>query len=400
MMISLVLGAFWLTSQNYVQSVMASFPEHLLHFSIIQAQAQTQAKNTDPEQARVDNQIQVQVQNQDLAQPQTEQIQISKIGMHILSIHELDTTDSLLGKMHLPANIDSLEENTKNEKKQKSQETWQYVTVPFTLKDLENLVEWQTFFDRSKEKKIIPIVRLVTRFENNAWQQPSRKEVVDQLTALSKLNWPTDKKHIIIFNEVNHAKEWGGEISPQNYADHLSFASQWARAEDTNFVILPAAMDLAAPNGNQTMEAFTYLEAMLAHNPEVFNYIDIWNSHSYPNPGFSAPATTTGQNSLRGFEYELNFMKEKTGKDLPVMITETGWELNSKTRSRLTANYNHAVSEIWSESRILAVTPFILQGDPGPFSDFGFIDASGKETPHFYALQGAIQDSMYYSQEK
>lgn len=395
MMISLILGAFWLASQSFIYSATRSLPEQLVHISIAQAQTQIQSQG----QTQVQDKTQEQNQTESSQQPKSEQISISKIGMHILSVHELDTTNILLEKMHLPANLDSLSESEQNEKTQKAQETWQYVTVPFTLKDLENLHEWQTFFDRSKDKKIIPIVRLVTRFENESWQQPNRKEIVDQLTALSNLSWPTQKKHIIIFNEVNHAKEWGGEISPQSYADHLSFASQWARAEDTNFVILPAAMDLAAPNGSQTMEAFTYLEAMLTHNPEVFSQIDIWNSHSYPNPGFSAPATATGQNSLRGFEQELKFIKEKTGKELPVMITETGWELNAKTRPRLSANYQYAVGEIWSDSRVLAVTPFILQGDPGPFSAFGFIDSSGKETPHFYALQAAMQDSMYYSQE-
>ncbi len=317
---------------------------------------------------------------------------ISKFGIHILNVHELDAANGMLRETLLPTNHDSLEESKKNESSAKADETWQYVTVPFTLDDLEKTSEWQQFFDQSKEKKIIPIVRLMTKFENGAWQQPNRKEVVDQLTTLAKLNWPTDKKYIIIFNEVNHAKEWGGEINPESYADQLLFAAQWAKSEGQSFVVMPAAMDLAAPNGSQTMEAFTYLNRMLAHAPEVFSQIDIWNSHAYPNPAFSAPPTATGQNSLRGYENELSFIKEKTGRDLQVMITETGWDVNSRTASKLTGYYDFAVKNIWSDGRILAVTPFILQGDPGPFSGFSFLTKEGKPSISATALRKAISN--------
>ncbi|PJC47224.1 MAG: hypothetical protein CO035_06805, partial [Candidatus Omnitrophica bacterium CG_4_9_14_0_2_um_filter_42_8] len=108
--------------------------------------------------------------------------------------------------------------------------------------------------DKCKELRIIPLVRLTTEFDPdiNAWKIPNKRDIYDQINFLSSLDWPTDKKHIIVFNEVNHAKEWGGTINPGEYTRLLKFTADWAHTENKNFVVLPAGMDLAAPNGSQT----------------------------------------------------------------------------------------------------------------------------------------------------
>lgn len=293
------------------------------------------------------------------------------LGIHILNLYELEAADTLVS-------VDN-------------QESWHYVTIPFSLADLQRRDDWQAFFDLAKEKKIIPIVRLVTQPEGEVWRQPNRKEITDQITFLKNLTWPTDQKHIVIFNEVNHAKEWGGTIDPVGYTEVLRFSAQWAHAEQANFVVLPAAMDLAAPNGGSTMEAFTYLEKMLATDPEVFSHIDAWNSHSYPNPGFSASPRLTSQNSLRGFEHELDYLKKKTNRDFQVYITETGWVSTRATSPWLESYYTYALQHIWSDPRVVAVTPFLLQGAPGPFTNFTFLDEQGQPTSQYRALQNAIK---------
>lgn len=324
--------------------------------------------------------------------PHPFQDKINKVGMHILNVHELDLAKQVLGDIYT---VNGSQENQTNQTDQTDQtQSWHYITVPFTLSDLNSLNDWQQFFDQARKKRIIPLVRLTTVFENGAWQQPTRQQIVAQISALGRLQWPTEKKHIIIFNEVNHAAEWGGVIDPVGYADYLHFASHWAKSEDSEFVILPAAMDLAAPNGVKTTEAFTYLNTMIAHNPDVFAAIDIWNSHSYPNPAFSAPPTNGGQNSLRGFEKELEFIEAKTGKKYPVIITETGWDLRNARQPQLAPYYLYTLQHIWSDSRVLGVTPFILKGDPGPFSGFGFVDANNQPTQQYRALQWAVQE--YY----
>lgn len=269
-------------------------------------------------------------------------------------------------------------------------DVWQYVTVPFTVADLQKPDEWQTAFDIAREKKIIPIVRLTSEFKNGAWTVPTRKQIMDQLQFLSVRTWPTEDRHIIFFNEPNHAKEWGGKLDPEEYADVLEFGARGARATNPHFKVLPAGLDLAAPNGSVTMDSTTYLNRMLAHKPEVFSHIDYWNSHSYPNPAFSSSPQKTGKNSLRGFQVELAYLKEKTGKDFQVFITETGWAENNATRRWLSSYYQYASQHIWSDERVIAVTPFVLRGAPGPFAEFSMIDALGKMTNQSVQLQKVL----------
>ncbi|MEN8252891.1 MAG: hypothetical protein ABFQ62_00730 [Patescibacteria group bacterium] len=293
------------------------------------------------------------------------------LGIHILRPEEISQAKSLL-----------LEEN---------QEEWKYITIPLSLEDLNRKDNWQEFFWKAKEAKFIPIVRLVTRFDNESWQLPNKKEITNQISFLSSLEWPTPERHIIVLNEVNHAPEFGGQIDPSRYAKILEFTSNWAHSEAKNYKVLPAAMDLAASNTSQTMEAFLYLEKMYAANPEVFDTLDYWNSHSYPNPGFVSSPTRHDKKSLRGFEHELAFVKDKTGKDLQVFITETGWRDTSATSRWLDSYYEYAMQHIWSDPRIKAVTPFILQGSPGPFAAFSFLDEAGQPNRQYYAYRNLIE---------
>ncbi len=293
------------------------------------------------------------------------------LGIHLLSLDDLTKVRQLFGTEL---------ESTK----------WRYITIPFTLEDTKRVDEWQRFFVEAKKHRIIPIVRLATKFEKGAWAQPSRQDIVALSFALNQLTWPTDERYVIVFNEVNHAKEWGNQLDPAGYAQILAFTAQWLHTESAQFRILPAAMDLAAPDGRETRSAFVYFEQMLATDPDVFIYVDYWNSHSYPNPGFSAEPTRKAVNSLWGFTYELDFIKQKTGRDLKVFITETGWANNQKTRRWLAAYYAYALQHIWSDSRVMAVTPFVLKGDPGPFAEFGFLDRNDQPTLQYKALQEAI----------
>jgi len=300
-------------------------------------------------------------------QAQTGQV----LGIHILRPDELEQASKLI-------------QNNESEE-------WQFVTIPLSLNELDQQEQWQIFFDEAKVKRIKPIVRLVTRFEDGAWKIPTRKDITDLVLFLETLDWPTEDKHIIVFNEVNHAAEWGGEINPEEYAEVLLFTSNWIRSTQPGFIVLPAAMDLAAPNGKVTMEAFTYLRRMVAVDAQIFGSIDAWNSHSYPNPGFSSAPTGTAQNSLRGFEHELAFLKQHTDKDFNVYITETGWVENRQTSKLLESYYSYALQHIWSNPQVVAVTPFVLNGTPGPFSGFSFLDNNSQPTLQYTALQKALQ---------
>ncbi|MBP9819670.1 hypothetical protein KBC79_02945 [Candidatus Woesebacteria bacterium] len=297
----------------------------------------------------------------------------SPIGVHILHPNELSQAKQLV---NTDANL---------------VDDWHYVTIPFTLEDVQNIALWEDFFKQARTQKVIPIVRLATRFSGNSWQIPTRGNIVSQLNSLAGLPWPTEDRYIIIGNEVNHKAEWGGVLDPAGYASTFVFASSWARTQSPAFTVLPAGLDLASPNGAKTMEAFAFLDQMLTAEPELLDYVDVWNSHSYPNPAFSASPQRTGKNSLRGFEHELAYLKQKSGKDFRVMITETGWVDTDATRRWLPEYYEYALRHIWSHPQIIAVTPFVLQGAPGPFERFSFLDENRQPTRQYSALQAALQ---------
>ncbi len=296
------------------------------------------------------------------------------VGIHILRPEELLAAKQLL----------SVEAASPSDQ-------WQYVTIPYSLADVEKTADWQAFFKLANEQQIVPVVRLVTSFSDGAWQVPTKKDIVTQLDALSLMPWPTPERYVIIGNEVNHAAEWGNTLDPAGYARTLVFASNWAHTQSQPFTVLPAAMDLAAPSGKKTMEAFQYLDAMRVAEPEVFAHIDVWNSHSYPNPAFSASPEKTGKNSVRGFEHELAYLKKHTGTEYQILITETGWEDNASTSRWLSKYYEYAFRHVWSHPQVIAVTPFLLQGAPGPFADFSFLDEAQQPTRQYLAFKQAIQ---------
>lgn len=302
--------------------------------------------------------------------------QTAKMGMHVLSMEEVEPAVTLLKEQAV------------------SSDDWYYITIPFTIADLDRQHEWQQFFVKARALRVIPIVRLATVPEGASWVIPTQKNVVDQLNMLAQLEWPTGERRVIIFNEVNHAKEWGNAIDPAAYAQLFRFSALWARSLQKNFIIMPAAMDLAAPNGTTTRDAFSYLDGMYAFDNEIFQYADAWNSHSYPNPAFSAPPQRKGKNSLYGYQHELAYLEKKGTTSLPVYITETGWEENRATSRNLAHWYQFAFTNIWeADDRIVAVTPFVFNGAPGPFSNFSFVGADGKPTLHYTALKKVLGTS-------
>lgn len=271
-----------------------------------------------------------------------------------------------------------------------------YVTIPFSLQDVGRLAQWQQAFNLAKEKNIVPLVRVVSEFspEKNAWSVPDRRQMIGLVKSLSMLEWPQEQRHVILFNEPNHHAEWGGQVDPTEFAKVTTFLAQWFKTENKNYVLLPAAADLAAPDGPTTWEAFHFWSEVLKAEPTYFDQFDAWNSHSYPNPGFVASPNRTGKNSLRGFEHELEFLAEHTNpdKEWPVFITETGWKETPQNRRLLKGYYQTAHRTVWNHSQVVAVTPFVWRGAPGPFADFSFVDAESQPTPQFTALQQIWHD--------
>ena len=198
--------------------------------------------------------------------------------------------------------------------------------VVITLQDsiIGNVDELNTTFNLLRKYHLEPIIRLATHLCGDSWCIPSIEDSIrwrDYLTS-PKLYWPTVTKRIILFNEVNHAKEWGGTLDPKSYADIAGKFCSDFKAADPNFVMMLAGFDASNPN----MDEAVYLQQLIAYKPEIFECIDGFTSHSYPNPGFRSSPYLVGRGSVKTYEWELNLLKRLgVQQDFCVYNTETGW---------------------------------------------------------------------------
>ncbi len=269
---------------------------------------------------------------------------------------------------------------------------WGWLTITIRLDQLDHN-QWQDFFNQCRRLHLIPLVRLATKLEGSNWLKPTEQNIIDYSAFFDSLNWPTDQKHIILFNEVNRGDEWGQDPNPQEYTNISVFASQYFKKLDPNFIILTAGLDLAAPHTppNYFGADFFYQE-ILKNNPDFFNFIDGISSHSYPNHGFVGKPTDTGRHSIKGYQWELDYLKSLgVSKILPVFITETGWP----HREGVTPNSNFYTTNtsadflvkaynIWQQDdRIMAVTPFIFNYPYEPFDHFSWLDNQEKLFPAY-----------------
>lgn len=260
---------------------------------------------------------------------------------------------------------------------------WGYVTIVIRLDILDHNT-WQDFMDNCRKYHLIPIIRLGTLMQNDYWKRPSNEDINNLVTFLNDLNWPIKTRYIIPFNEINHDSEWGGEVDIKSFADTFVFTSQAFKSKNPDFFILSTPLDLAAPEKPPTHKsaANVYQEIFL-YNPQYFNSFDGLASHSYPNHGYIGTPKDTGQHSIRGYQWELDYIRSLgINKDYPVFITETGWPhregestKNNYYTSKTSASFLLQAYSIWqSDPRIFAATPFIYNFPNTPFDHFSWID--------------------------
>lgn len=249
---------------------------------------------------------------------------------------------------------------------------WGYVTFVVTEAERDH-DRWQKAFDQMRRLHLIPIVRIATKLDGTGWQTPNPAEINNWVAFLNSLNWVIQDRYVIIGNEPNHSAEWGGKIDPAGYAAYLSDFSTKLRRASPDFFILPAALDASAKNTSTTMDEGLYLRKMMQAKPDVFNSIDGWNSHSYPNPDFSGVETAIGRGTIMTFDWELTYLQSLgISRNLPVFITETGWSDKSLSDNEVGRRLTYAFQNVWSDQRIVAVTPFILNYPNPPFVDLSW----------------------------
>src|SRR3989344_7494134 len=124
---------------------------------------------------------------------------------------------------------------------------WGYVTLVIRT-DQRDPIIWQKIFDRLRRSHVIPIVRIASKPYDHSWEKLVYDEIDGWVTFLNSLNWVTENRYVVIGNEPNHAKEWGGEINPEEYSNYLAGISKKLKASSGDFFILNGALDASAPD--------------------------------------------------------------------------------------------------------------------------------------------------------
>lgn len=257
---------------------------------------------------------------------------------------------------------------------------WGYVTLVIQEND-RDVRKWQDIFESLRERHLIPIIRLATSPQGEVWRRPEEKDAKEWIEFLNKLNWVIEKRYIVLFNEPNHATEWGGEVDAENYAKVAAAFSKEIKESDKDYIVMLAGMDAAAPSyPSQYEDSGIFIRKIFeVKDIHLDTYIDAWASHSYPNPGFSGSVWDTGKKSIRGYEYELSLLRELgVEKELPVFITETGWKEGRLSESVIAENYIIAFNQVWGpDKRVQAVTPFVYKYLSEPFTGFSWVKDGG-----------------------
>ncbi len=268
---------------------------------------------------------------------------------------------------------------------------WGYVTVLITRKDKDQ-AKWQKFFDDLRQRHLIPLVRIATEPEGDNWKRPDEGEEKVWADFLDSLNWPTKNRYVIIYNEPNHGREWGGSTDPAHYAQVLDKTITALKNKNPDFFVLNAGLDASTPHQiPDYYDQVKYLQIMQQTVPGIFDKLDGWVSHSYPNPGFIGSPNASGRGTVRTWQWELDQLKALgSTKKLPIFITETGWQHsqgiteNKKlpTPETVAKYLTIAFKEAWNDSQIIAVTPFLLNYQDPPFVNFSFKKYTGTNKPN------------------
>lgn len=258
---------------------------------------------------------------------------------------------------------------------------WGYAVIVIRAND-RDVKKWQQFLNMAREKHIIPVVRIATESVGDAWRKPQEGDAQAWADFFSQLKWPTNNHYIIVYNEPNHAQEWGNSIDPSGYAREFAKTADLIKGKDSNAFILNAGFDAAAPDKpNAFMDETTYITEVDKAVPGIFKKIDGWSSHSYPQPNFTGSPTEIGRNTITTYRWEQQMLKEKFGvENIPVFITETGWQHTNDgtnkaglSEDQVAQYFDTAFRTVWTDNNLVMVAPFTLSYDQQPFSPFSWI---------------------------
>lgn len=268
---------------------------------------------------------------------------------------------------------------------------WGYVLIPYNIRDRDS-GKWGRVFNRLADKHLIPIIQL--------WDVKPTDYKQDTQEAAYFLNdflWPVKERYISVYNEPNDDKFWAGDSNASSYAEVLNYTIDAFKKVNPNFFMLNGALNASAPDTGGYINPTRFMQEMHEEVPGIFDKLDGWASHSYPQPNFSDSPYATGLWSIQAYASELAYLKDSLGvtKPLPVFITETGWahaQGESYQASYLPADavakyYKIAFEQVWlPDDRVRAVTPFTIFYKP-PFDHFSWINQDGVPYAQYETLK-------------
>lgn len=283
---------------------------------------------------------------------------------------------------------------------------WGYVTMVLSEQDRDQ-TKWQNTFNTMRRENIIPVIRLATKAEGTNWKKPTVEDADTWANFLNSLNWVVKNRYVILFNEPNHAKEWGGELNPTEYAKIARVFEQKLKQKSSDFFILPAGFDQAATTTGDTMDIAEYYRQMAASDPDIFKVFDGWSVHAYPNPNFSGSPSGSGRRTVRGYTWEMDLLSQYgAASDLPLFITETGWAHSGNgakgfhSAEEVASFYQAAFTDAWNDPRIVMVSPFLLNYQAPPFNQFSWKQLGGDYFPQYETVKNLPKQTGQPLQEE
>lgn len=261
--------------------------------------------------------------------------------------------------------------------------------------------EWIHFVKSAYEANLIPICRLAGHHNGRFWEKPMSDGGLDYTSMANAIRdivkgLPQHEElplYIEIWNEPHLPIEWSMAPSVEEYAHFLQQVSDSIRS-------------LELPNVRILNAGLSPLKKMGEILPESLDSFDVLSSHPYPHnqpPSVNLKDGTVAQDrrefTIDAYRDELKIMQQASHHEMPVMISETGYNLgnrlfsdfpmiNEKNRARYMVE---AFRDHWLKSpEILAVTPFLLSAG-NEWSSFEWVPPTSASDADGRPLEASLQ---------